>query len=163
MDVMQEMIDHRAELITAADSGKNRQEAWELFQKAIGKTLPWNTFKTYYKPVIETARANNIDGNVEVGHTEETDRLKAELETASIRIEILETEIQKLKEEAASRKKPEAEPAPKNFMGWTVRTDKNGYVRLYKSSRGKTISTYVGKTWNQDKAILAIQKAEGQS
>ncbi len=160
MDAMQVMIERRKELLSAADSAKNRKEAWLTFQKSIGMEIPWNTFKTYYKPVTETARAC-IAGNGEVGHQAETDRLERELKTASVRISVLESEIRNLKATAKSRKEPEAKTAPKAFQGWNVRVDKKGYHRLYRSLQGRTVSAYVGKYWNTEKASQAIQKIGG--
>jgi 2'-5' RNA ligase len=50
----------------------------------------------------------------------------------------------------------DAAPVPKTFMGWSVQTGKDGYIRLYKSFQGQVKSLYIGKTWNPEKAERKI-------
>lgn len=53
--------------------------------------------------------------------------------------------------------KPKVKP-PKKFMGWNVHEDKRGYVRLVRRIDGKKLkSLYVGKGWNEAKAVEKIR------
>jgi hypothetical protein len=56
--------------------------------------------------------------------------------------------------------KPKLKP-PKKFMGWNVHEDKRGYVRLVRRIDGKKLkSLYVGKGWNEAKALEKIRSLE---
>lgn len=46
--------------------------------------------------------------------------------------------------------------APKNFNGWTIQTGKDGFIRLYKSFQGRVKSLYIGKAWDEQKALSKI-------
>jgi hypothetical protein len=54
---------------------------------------------------------------------------------------------------------PTPEPVPKNFMGWTVSVDV-GYLRLYRRIDGRLRSVYIGKVWNEARALERITSVE---
>lgn len=46
---------------------------------------------------------------------------------------------------------------PKTYQGWTVqRSKKDGFIRLYKSITGKVKCLYIGRSWDEAKAITKI-------
>ena len=47
---------------------------------------------------------------------------------------------------------------PKNFQGWTVQRSKDGFIRLYKSFKGKVKSLYIGRVWDESKASEKIRE-----
>jgi hypothetical protein len=53
-----------------------------------------------------------------------------------------------------------AEPSetPKSFQGWTVQRSKDGFIRLYKSFKGKVKSIYIGRAWDEAKAAKKISE-----
>jgi len=62
--------------------------------------------------------------------------------------------IQRLLEKTAQN---EEQPMPKTFQGWTVqRSKKDGFIRLYKSLAGKVKCLYVGRSWDETKALSKI-------
>lgn len=51
----------------------------------------------------------------------------------------------------------ETEQIPKTYQGWTVqRSKKDGFIRLYKSLAGKVKCLYIGKLWDESKALNKI-------
>jgi hypothetical protein len=52
----------------------------------------------------------------------------------------------------------EAGEMPKSFQGWTVQRSKDGFIRLYKSFKGKVKSLYIGRAWDESKAATKISE-----
>jgi hypothetical protein len=52
------------------------------------------------------------------------------------------------------------EPAPGNFMGWTVSHDRGGRLRYHRRLGGSLRSIYVGKLWDPEKARQRIEAVE---
>jgi len=49
------------------------------------------------------------------------------------------------------------QPIQKTFHGWTVqRSKKDGFIRLYKSIAGKVKCLYIGRSWDEAKALNKI-------
>lgn len=60
--------------------------------------------------------------------------------------------VDSLHKGCATTPRQDQSPAPKTFMGWSVQTGRDGYIRLHQRLGGKVRSVYVGKVWDEAKA-----------
>ena len=67
------------------------------------------------------------------------------------------SDVEPIKQEPDVKPIKTEQPIPKTFQGWTVqRSKKYGFIRLYKSLTGKVKCLYIGRSWDEAKALTKI-------
>jgi hypothetical protein len=67
------------------------------------------------------------------------------------------SDVEPIKQEPDVKPIKTEQPIPKTFQGWTVqRSKKDGFIRLYKSFSGKVKCLYIGRSWDEAKALTKI-------
>jgi hypothetical protein len=94
-----------------------------------------------------------IDSCPEISQAMQFNTFKTHLAGFIVLMELIQAD------QAITRKaEPMTEPnePPKSFQGWTVQRGKDGFIRLYKSFKGKVKSLYIGRAWDESKAATKI-------
>lgn len=83
-------------------------------------------------------------------------KIKDEYEKLKVKYEHAKSVIRTMKQSELL-----SDDVPKNFMGFSVRRDKKGYIRGYKRIDGKMKSVYFGKSFSEKAAEKKIQQFSG--
>lgn len=118
--------------------------------------------------VIQAAKAETVKGAwdtlavscPEIIQAMQLNTFKTHLAGFIVLMELIQAD--QAKTQKAEPMTDEPGETPKNFNGWTVQTGKDGFIRLYKSFKGKVKSLYIGRVWNEAKALTKIKDKESQ-